>query len=759
MEQDLDQLMQEDQDLNTDPVSSASQTQEIKNSKTLSQDIRDAQIQLKEQQQKQDQYNQFFEDLIEQNENAELKTQKQVNQQQEQFLKKLSELEEKQVLCKKMGVQATVWDPDKRIYVTNPLLKDFEVELKNHRGKIKNDKEFLQELAEKVRQDWLVKKELEIKEIQAYFMEIVTEENNDDDNLKCDICLDPNSYEENALVICELCLSAVHQSCYGLDLKHSVPEDMWLCQRCKYLKREYCDVIEKKGKLEKISKPFCLFCNDPQGIMIQLVGGPLVDHWVHVLCVNWNSTCSFLLINNEIVYQLDKLPEEKKLEDNHECDHCKDSAGYSIRCDFGNCQLKYHLLEKQENSKDNKVQSKIIQFDTKTLCVSDDGSSTIKMIQDYKSDNTQNNTQTQEKKKPKITLNLSTDDKRQTRSAKKNSSSEQVQKQQKKENSTDKALNNKKQIKQKSEQSSFDEKDDEESDAEDEEEEDEAKHKKQTKKKETSNKKRENKKQNKNEKSSKNSKDSKNKFDKLISDKFQIDKKKKIKKAIQKSNERDIFAKGYSPLANMPKINQQIKPLNNPVTASPPKQISGLRMHLLVEQILQNNMLQKQQQLQNQQQQQQQADSTQNDLSPKKQTSSQGSTHDDSVSNSALTSPQKNYANDSIKLVQVHLELAKLIKLPKVIVRVEQLIVRFKQYLEDKQCLRIYQNQSKGGDNQDQDAAEAKFYIDLTREDELRSMFGVEYIKGYIEDEGDLEIQLWKNLEKIVTILKIPQEN
>ena len=46
--------------------------------------------------------------------------------------------------------------------------------------------------------------------LKQLYANIIETKNENDENLVCDLCLDNNSYQGNALVVCELCLSAVH---------------------------------------------------------------------------------------------------------------------------------------------------------------------------------------------------------------------------------------------------------------------------------------------------------------------------------------------------------------------------------------------------------------------------------------------------------------------------------------------------------------------------------------------------------------------
>jgi hypothetical protein len=48
--------------------------------------------------------------------------------------------------------------------------------------------------------------------------------NDIDENIVCDICLDDDVDEgEDDIVICDMCNSAVHQTCYGKDIKDAFP--------------------------------------------------------------------------------------------------------------------------------------------------------------------------------------------------------------------------------------------------------------------------------------------------------------------------------------------------------------------------------------------------------------------------------------------------------------------------------------------------------------------------------------------------------
>jgi len=52
--------------------------------------------------------------------------------------------------------------------------------------------------------------------------------------MNCDVCQEGEDYDDDEIVICDLCNSAAHQSCYGGEIKNQLPrsELPWYCARC-----------------------------------------------------------------------------------------------------------------------------------------------------------------------------------------------------------------------------------------------------------------------------------------------------------------------------------------------------------------------------------------------------------------------------------------------------------------------------------------------------------------------------------------------
>ncbi len=56
-----------------------------------------------------------------------------------------------------------------------------------------------------------------------------------EDEIQCDICLDPDHEDDDQIVMCDLCNAATHQSCYGGNLLNNIPIGTWFCDRCAIL--------------------------------------------------------------------------------------------------------------------------------------------------------------------------------------------------------------------------------------------------------------------------------------------------------------------------------------------------------------------------------------------------------------------------------------------------------------------------------------------------------------------------------------------
>ncbi len=52
---------------------------------------------------------------------------------------------------------------------------------------------------------------------------IWVESNNNDNDIKCDVCQDKDPYPNCEIICCDYCNVAVHQSCYGREIIYKIP--------------------------------------------------------------------------------------------------------------------------------------------------------------------------------------------------------------------------------------------------------------------------------------------------------------------------------------------------------------------------------------------------------------------------------------------------------------------------------------------------------------------------------------------------------
>ena len=154
-------------------------------------------------------------------------------------------------------------------------------------------------------------------------------ENNDDTKIRCEICLDEECYPDDELVICEFCLSAVHQSWYGRDIMTSVPESDWFCERCTFLKNN------GKTTGRAVEEIKCQLCFDPKGIIIH------TDElqWVHPTCVNWIPDVYFDDDSNltKILGEISKERYKVRWR------FCNRRKGAWVQWDYKSCTCNFHV--------------------------------------------------------------------------------------------------------------------------------------------------------------------------------------------------------------------------------------------------------------------------------------------------------------------------------------------------------------------------------------------------------------------------------
>lgn len=134
----------------------------------------------------------------------------------------------------------------------------------------------------------------------------------------CNICLDTQTTNENAIVYCENCSVKVHQSCYGVSI---IPEGPWLCMVC------------SAGLPEQ---PACIFCPNTGGPMKPTREGS----WAHAICAWWIPEMrQALFLYHEELESRTKI-NSKRLE--LVCILCFRREGAPIQCTEKNCHRAFH---------------------------------------------------------------------------------------------------------------------------------------------------------------------------------------------------------------------------------------------------------------------------------------------------------------------------------------------------------------------------------------------------------------------------------
>ena len=164
--------------------------------------------------------------------------------------------------------------------------------------------------------------------------ELIRIDNNaENDEIVCDICLDPEDDDGDEIVICDLCLVGVHQSCYGGKLKHRIPQGSWYCDRCEEL---------VKDRTKKCTEIKCFLCPDIDGAIKKVNVGANkndADLWAHVVCVNWTPEIWF---TNDDNCHISGALQRDRFE--LRCTRCKGAKeGSCIQCDYKNCGCSFHV--------------------------------------------------------------------------------------------------------------------------------------------------------------------------------------------------------------------------------------------------------------------------------------------------------------------------------------------------------------------------------------------------------------------------------
>uniref|UniRef100_K3X7U1 PHD-type domain-containing protein n=1 Tax=Globisporangium ultimum (strain ATCC 200006 / CBS 805.95 / DAOM BR144) TaxID=431595 RepID=K3X7U1_GLOUD len=139
---------------------------------------------------------------------------------------------------------------------------------------------------------------------------IVTAAPDAEDDVACSVCFEGDSTEGDAIVICELCNTAVHQTCYRIEY---LPEDDWYCHPCsRYLKEQ--DIEKNVTPPHELE---CVACMMKGGAMVPTVEGK----WMHMSCSMFLPELYVRRVGTqgEVICGVEKLTARRKLR----CCFCK----------------------------------------------------------------------------------------------------------------------------------------------------------------------------------------------------------------------------------------------------------------------------------------------------------------------------------------------------------------------------------------------------------------------------------------------------
>ncbi|GMF13393.1 unnamed protein product [Phytophthora lilii] len=145
---------------------------------------------------------------------------------------------------------------------------------------------------------------------------------------RCSVCLESESYDDDPIVFCDGCNVAIHQFCYGIRV---VPSDKWFC--------DVCTELQSGGSNAHTSQPRCQLCPLRGGAFKRTECG----QWVHVQCFLWIPEFKVDQGDNDLLVlgALDRLDPDRKTLD---CSLCHSTQGSGIiQCAHKRCLAAFHV--------------------------------------------------------------------------------------------------------------------------------------------------------------------------------------------------------------------------------------------------------------------------------------------------------------------------------------------------------------------------------------------------------------------------------
>ncbi|XP_019430720.1 PREDICTED: uncharacterized protein LOC109338032 isoform X2 [Lupinus angustifolius] len=145
----------------------------------------------------------------------------------------------------------------------------------------------------------------------------------------CDICRRPETLSR-PILLCSGCKVAVHLDCYSGVKETTRP---WYCELCEDLSSR----TSGASAINFAEKPYfiaeCALCGDTNGAFRKSSDG----QWVHAFCAEWVFESTFKRGQANAVDGMDNVLKGVDI-----CCICRHKHGVCIKCNFGNCQTKFH---------------------------------------------------------------------------------------------------------------------------------------------------------------------------------------------------------------------------------------------------------------------------------------------------------------------------------------------------------------------------------------------------------------------------------
>ncbi|KAI8053327.1 PHD-zinc-finger like domain-containing protein [Syncephalis plumigaleata] len=164
------------------------------------------------------------------------------------------------------------------------------------------------------------------------------------DDQPCQICLDSECDNTNAIVFCDGCNLAVHQDCYGIPY---IPEGQWLCRKC----------------MLSPEKPVsCIFCPNEGGAFKQTT----TNKWAHLLCALWIPEVQ--IVNPVYMEPIDAVEDIPRSRWKLVCSICKIRKGACIQCCHKFCFTAFHVTCARKSKYYMKIKDLLNVDDMRVYC-------------------------------------------------------------------------------------------------------------------------------------------------------------------------------------------------------------------------------------------------------------------------------------------------------------------------------------------------------------------------------------------------------